>query len=107
MPDLSHLQAAIAAERRDRGFTSDPLQLLTLLVEEVGEIACELKGTWSPNYEDPVVDRLAAELADALVLLTALASRYDIDVAEAVQRKFFETDGRRDWPSADKPAPDT
>ena len=100
MPDLSELQLAIASERRDRGFTSDPVRILTLLIEELGEVARELKKTWSPNYGDLDVERLAPELADVFVLLSALASEFEVDLASAIQSKFFGADAQRRWPSA-------
>ena len=103
VPDLAELQRAIVAERRSRGFTTDPLQVFTLLVEEVGEVARELKRTWSPNYDDLTVERLAPELADILALLAALADGYGIDLATAVERKFFRADADRPWPSAQRP----
>jgi NTP pyrophosphatase (non-canonical NTP hydrolase) len=103
VPDLTELQRAIVAERRSRGFTTDPLQVFTLLVEEVGEVARELKRTWSPNYDDLSVERLAPELADILTLLAALADGYGIDLATAVDHKFFQADAARSWPSAPDP----
>ena len=103
VPDLAELQRAIVAERRSRGFTTDPLQVFTLLVEEVGEVARELERTWSPHYDDPTVERLAPELADILALLAALADGYGIDLATAVERKIFQADASRPWPSAQHP----
>ncbi len=96
-------QRRIPAERAARGFTTDPVRILTLLVEEVGEIAGELKKTWSANYPDLDVDALADEIADALVLLSALASVFDVDLDAAVTRKFFAADSQRDWASATPP----
>lgn len=103
MSELLELQLAVAAQRRECGFTTDPVRILILLVEEVGEIARELKKTWSPNYGDLDVERLGDELTDVFVLLSALASAYEIDLASAVQRKFFEADAERRWPSANHP----
>ncbi len=103
MTELSELQAAIEATRRNRGFTTDPIRVLTLLVEEVGEVAAELKKTWSANYDDMVVEELADELADVFVLLSALASRHDIDLEQAVTSKFFQADATRSWATADNP----
>lgn len=74
--------------------------MLTLLVEEVGEVASELKKTWSRNYPDMATQDLADELADVFVLVSALASAHDIDLGAAVADKFIEADGRRHWPSA-------
>lgn len=86
--------------RLDRGFTTEPLELLSLLVEEVGEIASELKKTWSLNYSELVVTELGDEIADTFVLLSALASSFDIDLEQAVTRKFIEADSQRLWKTA-------
>ena len=86
MTDLATLQSDIATERTSRGFTTDPLRLLTLLTEEMGEIARELKKTWSPNYEAFDVDRLALE--------------FGVDLESSVRGKFFGTDADRSWRSA-------
>jgi NTP pyrophosphatase (non-canonical NTP hydrolase) len=100
MTDLAELQAEIVTERSSRGFTTDPVRLLALLVEEVGEIARELKKTWSPNYHQFEVDRLAPELADVLVLVCALASEHGVDLEQTVRQKFFGLDAGRGWESA-------
>ncbi len=100
MTDVGQLQELIATTRAERGFTTDPVRLLCLLTEEVGEIAGELKKTWSPNYADLVVTDLADEIADVYVLLNALASHYSIDVETAVRSKFLDQDGKRGWASA-------
>ena len=100
MSDLADLQRLIVQTRASRGFTTEPVQILTLLVEEVGEIASELKKTWSPNYSELVVSELGDEIADVFVLLGALASSFDIDIDEAVTRKFIESDSRRPWKTA-------
>jgi len=75
--------------------------LLTLIVEELGEVARELKTSWSANYDAFNPRRLGDELADMFVLLCALASEYDIDIEDHVRTKFFIADGERDWPSAE------
>ncbi len=94
------MQALIERTRTARGFTTEPLRIFTLLNEEVGEVAAELKKTWSPNYDDLVLDDLADELADVFVLVSALASNFDIDLETAVRRKFIEADSRRRWATA-------
>lgn len=78
MTDLATLQSDITTERRTRGFTTDPLRLLTLLTEE----------------------RLAPEPADAFVLLRALASEFGVDLESSVLEKFFGVDADRSWQSA-------
>ena len=100
MSDLQDLQRRVVQLRDARGFTTDPLQIYTLLNEEIGEIAGQLKRTWSPNYAEFEKNDLAEEIADCMVLLLALAARFDIDVAEAVEDKFFQKDSRRTWETA-------
>lgn len=103
MTELARLQREIQAARRERGFTRDPARLLTLIVEELGEVARELKRTWSPNYGALNVGCLAPELADTFVLLCALASEFDIDLETEIRRKFFGADVDREWRSAERP----
>ncbi len=100
MSELSELQQRIAHVRSERGFTTDSVRILTLLTEELGEVAGELKKTWSKNYADLVPEDLANEISDVFVLLSALASSNGIDLEQAVQRKFFEADSKRTWASA-------
>ncbi len=100
MGDVAVLQDRIAAVRAERGFTTDPLRLLGLLTEELGEVAGQLKRTWSANYPELVTQDLADELADVFVLLSALATSFGIDLDEAVSRKFFEADAGRSWVTA-------
>ena len=100
MAELKEIQALIVKTRAERGFTTEPLKIFMLLNEEIGEIATELKKTWSSNYEAFSKQRLKDELADTLVLLLALASRYEIDLEEAVKAKFIAKDSQREWESA-------
>ncbi|MEX0751049.1 MAG: hypothetical protein WD359_09605 [Dehalococcoidia bacterium] len=74
--------------------------MMVLLSEEVGEIAAELKRTWSPNYAAFDPKRLSDELADAFVMLAAIASEFNVDLASAVDSKFVRKDGEREWRSA-------
>ena len=101
MAELSQLQAEIVAERDARGFTTDSVRLVALLVEEIGEVAREVKKTWSPNYESFAPERLADELADVLVLVCALADEHDVDLELSVRQKFFERDALRNWKSSE------
>ncbi len=83
-----------------RGFWTDPLKIHLMLTEEVGETATELKPLWSDNYGDFDPIRLQEEIADAFVLLSALATRFDIDIETAVTKKFCQKDSLRPWKSA-------
>lgn len=99
MSDLATIQQQIVSIRSERGFTTDPVRMLALLVEEVGEVAGEIKKTWSPNYPELNVADVANELADVFVLVSALASSFDIDLATAVHDKFVNADATRSWAS--------
>ena len=61
--------------RAKRGFWTDPLTIHLMLTEEIGEIA------------------------NAFVLLSALATRFNIDIETAVTKKFFQKDNHRPWKS--------
>ena len=100
MSELADLQKTISKTRAERGFVTDPVKLHLLLSEEIGEIASELKRLWSKNYGDFNRDRLKEEIADAFVLLAALATQFDIDIEESVVEKFFQKDSTRKWKSA-------
>ena len=97
---IAELVEKIVAKRAERGFVIDPLKIHVLLTEEVGEIATELKCTWSKNYSEFSSDKLGEEIADAFCLLAALANEFDIDIERAVKKKFFEADETRTWRSA-------
>lgn len=90
----------IVTKRTERGFVTDPLKLHIMLTEEVGEIAAELKRTWSKNYASFDKSKLGEEIADVFCLLAALAHEFDIDIEKAVREKFFEADEARTWKSA-------
>ncbi|MCH8910841.1 MAG: hypothetical protein IH867_08880 [Chloroflexi bacterium] len=100
MSELTDLQKAISDVRAERGFVTDPIQVHLLLTEEIGEIASALKRLFSENYGEFNRDQLQEEIADAFVLLSAIASRFDIDIEEAVIEKFFKEDSKRAWKSA-------
>jgi NTP pyrophosphatase (non-canonical NTP hydrolase) len=100
--ELREIQSSVGKIRQERGFTMDPLRIFALLTEEVGEVASELKRTWSPNYEAFSKKDLGDELADALVCLLALANQFDIDIEEALREKFLHKDSQRIWKSAEK-----
>jgi len=100
MNDLRDLQRRVVQLRAERGFTTEPLELFTLLNEEIGEIAGQLKRTWSPNYAAFDKNSLAEEIADCMVLLLALAERFDIDAVQGIENKSFRKDSQRAWETA-------
>ncbi len=85
--------------RSQRGFVTDPLKIHLMLTEEVGEIAAELKRLWSQNYDEFDRKRLADEISDAFVLLSALASEFEVDLESAIESKFIQSDDKREWKS--------
>jgi NTP pyrophosphatase (non-canonical NTP hydrolase) len=89
MGDLKTLQDRIAKTRAELGFNNDPLQLQVLLVEEVGEVSKELRQLWASETRQLDSEALANELADVFIYLTSIASSFEIDLGEAVERKFF------------------
>lgn len=101
MADLQELQSLVGEIRRERGFTMDPLRIFVLLDEEVGEVARELKRTWSLNYEAFSKQDLEDEIADVLVCVLALANQFEIDVEKALTKKLLDKDGQRHWKSAE------
>ena len=100
MTSLQKLTQKIVETRAQRGFVTDPLKIQLLLTEEIGEISAVLKRTWSANYAPFAKKDLAEEIADAFALLIALADQFDIDIAEAIEKKFFEKDTNRIWKTA-------
>ncbi|MEJ6949792.1 MazG nucleotide pyrophosphohydrolase domain-containing protein [Natronospora cellulosivora (SeqCode)] len=99
---LTDLQKLIHEKRKERGFVMDPIKIFTLLNEEIGEVAQELKKTWSINYEDFDKNMLSEEIADVQACLIALANQFDIDISSALINKFVEKDSKRVWKSAMK-----
>ncbi len=105
MADLRQLQSLVAKVRQARGFTMDPVRIFALLSEEIGEVAGELKRTWSPNYDAFSKENLQREIADALVCLLALANQFEIDLEQALIDKLVVREGHREWKSAVGSAP--
>lgn len=98
---MRDLQKRVHFIRTERGFTMDPLKIFTLLNEEIGEVAAELKKRWSINYDGLDKSKLKEELADVQVCLCALANQYGIDLEEAVEEKFVKADSKRVWRTMD------
>jgi len=101
LAELKELQAEISEIRKQRGFVTDPIKIQLLLTEEVGEVSAELKRLWSKNYDEFSSERIANEISDVFVLLSALASEFDIDLESAVRKKFMKSDSKRAWASAE------
>ncbi len=99
---MQALQEAVGKTRRARGFTQDPERVLLLLMEEVGEVAQQLKRTWSPNYKSYSPAAIAEELADVMFVLLGLAEVLGVDAAQAIMEKTA-ADAKREWRSIEQP----
>jgi NTP pyrophosphatase (non-canonical NTP hydrolase) len=95
--EVRQLQDMVVAKRSERGFVNDPVRLCVLLTEEVGELASEIKKTWSANYSGTTKEKLSEECSDVFCVLMAMAQAFDIDIEEAVVDKFFSKDEERKW----------
>jgi len=96
MATLTDLQERVHEARITRGFSMEPAQMIAMLAEEVREVARTLKPAWSNKYGNLSKENLSNELADALVCVLALGSRFEIDLERAVEEKFFKSDAKRD-----------
>ncbi len=91
MSDLADIQQRIEKRRAEMGYDNDALQLQILLTEEVGEVSRELRSLFTDKALN--IDHLSDELADVFVYLSALASKFDIDLERAIEKKFFSGGG--------------
>jgi NTP pyrophosphatase (non-canonical NTP hydrolase) len=97
MTEMAALQQSISEVRAQRGFFTDPVKIMVHLTEEIGEVASQVRRTWSVNPDDFEQGQLEDEIADVFVLLTALANQFDIDIEKAVVKKFFQKNSDRTW----------
>jgi len=93
---LSQWQAWAGEFDRVRGWdATDASQVVTHLVEELGEVAREvlrLEGYKGANQE--AGQALAGELADLLLMVFKLAAQTGLDLGAAVAAKGVELEGR-------------
>ncbi len=90
---LNRLRDHLEVKRQERGFEDQPDTLMTLLTEEIGEIATEIRKRWK-GLEEP--RRAAFEIVDALTYLLRLAHWFSVDVEAAVRTKEA-LNAKRDW----------
>lgn len=86
MPALSvaELSSQVRAQRERLNYSNEPLCLLALLMEEMGELAQSLKPTWSNHYGSPKKSAISQEFGDCMIVLFALADSLDVDLQHAV-----------------------
>ena len=63
----------------------------------MGELAAEIKKTWSANYKGTSKEKLAEECSDVFCVLIAISQAFEIDIEQAVLDKFFSKDEKRKW----------
>ncbi len=90
--EVKQLQELIVEKRLKLGFVSEPVKLCNLLTEEVGELASEIKKTWTHNYGKLSKKKISEECADVCCVLIAIAQEFNIDIEEAVIQKFISHD---------------
>ncbi len=95
---LADLQAYVRAMEVERGFDGqNVLEKLLLLNEEVGELCKAVRKAQGISMDETaVVGGVAEEMADVLILLCAIANRYDVDLEDAFRAKE-EVNKRRRW----------
>lgn len=97
-PTLADLQQYVAAICEERGWTKDsPAEKFMLFVEEVGELAKEMRRA-AGLYLEPAKQRdltLADEFADVLSYLLDLANCYHVDLEAAFRAKERVNQARR------------
>lgn len=78
-----------------------PMTLVVRLTEELGELAREVNHTFGekPKRPDEAAGSIALELGDLMFVITCLANRLDIDLAEAFSQVMekFQTRDRNRW----------
>jgi NTP pyrophosphatase (non-canonical NTP hydrolase) len=100
-PTLADIQQYVADMEKERGFTKVTLlETYLLLVEEVGELAkCIRKSSHTSMRTDTArkyQDDAAEEIADIIMVLTAVANRLDVDIEQAFRDKE-ELNKQRVW----------
>ncbi|MDH4225396.1 MAG: hypothetical protein OEW12_07100 [Deltaproteobacteria bacterium] len=89
---INALAAHLEAKRQERGFEDDPPMLTILLMEEVGELATEIRKSWK-GLATPV--RAGHEIIDCITYLLRLAHHMGVDVEQAVVHKETINQTRR------------
>jgi NTP pyrophosphatase (non-canonical NTP hydrolase) len=88
-PTLTDIQTYVRQMTTERGFTDNPVtQECLLLAEEVGELCKAVRKAESLRTDaNSKIGSLSEELADILIVTTAIANHYDIDLEQAFRDK--------------------
>ncbi len=88
--DIAELQTAVDAWIKTHGVRYfNELTNMTILVEEVGELArVTARKYGEQSYKEGEKDNLAEELSDVLLVLVCLANQTGVDFEQAVNNNF-------------------
>jgi NTP pyrophosphatase (non-canonical NTP hydrolase) len=99
-PTLRDIQEYVAALEKERGFTHQSiLEVWVLVTEEIGELAkCVRKSATSMGTDSAKQYSFdaAGELADLIIVLSAIANRLGVDLEQAFRDKE-EVNKQRTW----------
>jgi len=95
---LNDYQIYVYNALKERGFLDQDVNTrLTLLMEEIGELAKSIR-----KYNNERIDKkskvnnLSDEIADVFFVLVSIANKCDINIADAFVRKE-EINNKREW----------
>ncbi|HSX02925.1 MAG TPA: MazG nucleotide pyrophosphohydrolase domain-containing protein [Candidatus Saccharimonadia bacterium] len=99
---VQDLQRYVRQMTQERGFSSNSvLQECLLLTEEVGELSKAVRKQEQLRVDEhSKVGTIAEELADILIVLTAIANHYEVDLERAFRDKEAVNDQRTWRPAA-------
>jgi NTP pyrophosphatase (non-canonical NTP hydrolase) len=88
-PKLSDVQRYVAELEVERGFSDqDAITKCLLLGEEIGELFKAVRKQQDLSIDpNSVVDSVANEIADVLVMLCSVANRLNVDIENAFREK--------------------
>ena len=92
-PTLKDLQEYVIKLKEERGFNNTLNKTYILLVEEIGEVAKEIRKNWKSNIDK---EELGKELTDCLIYLLDLCNLIGVDLEEAFRKKE-EINHQREW----------
>ncbi len=95
-PTLAEFQAFIRDLVAEKAWTTDPDEIFALFVEEVGEVAKELRRSWTRG-RPAVAEAAGEELADTFMYLLDLANAFGVDLEASVRRKIEKNAARTEF----------
>ena len=87
---LDDLQRYIKVMLKENDFNNTPLELLCFLIEEVGELAKEIRkneANMQMDIDKKNFSSISDELADVCIYVLTIADKYDLNLLEALKKK--------------------